>query len=249
MKKIFLCCCQKEKKRHLQQPIIRLYWTDATERTAITYSTRFLSKFNYNYAITLLRILAPMILKIKIKNYKLKEQSMVDFYIYINHKNISLVVFFFFKSILFYFEQLMNITCIDNLTKLNNTENKQRFTVVYLLNCINTTSRMLICYNIDINTILVSLTSIFKAANWLEREIFDMFGLYFVNHSDLRRILTDYGFKGFPLRKDFPLTGYIELRFKESLKTLSYNKLNFIQEVRFFNFILGNNVCVNYESI
>ena len=70
----------------------------------------------------------------------------------------------------------------------------------------------------------------------LEREIYDLFGLFFLNNSDLRRILTDYGFKGFPLRKDFPLTGYIELRFKESVKTLVYSKIKLIQEYRCFSY-------------
>lgn len=193
-------------------------------------------KNSYIFIVSLLSLFSPLILKISIHHYYLKEHSMVDFFIDINYKNINLVCFFLSKSLLFFYEQLINITCIDNLTISSTKETLPRFTLVYLLNCINTTSRVLLTYSVGVDNLLFSLSSIYKNALWLEREIFDLFGLFFFFHNDLRRILTDYGFKGFPLRKDFPLTGYIELRFKESVKTLVYSKIKLIQEYRYFSF-------------
>jgi NADH-quinone oxidoreductase subunit C len=85
-------------------------------------------------------------------------------------------------------------------------------------------------------SIILSLSKIFQSANWLEREIWDLFGIVFYNHKDLRRILTDYSFRGHPLRKDFPLTGYFELYHDDRKRTLSYSKINLIQEFRNFNY-------------
>jgi len=81
-----------------------------------------------------------------------------------------------------------------------------------------------------------SITNLFDSANWIERECWDMFGIFFVNHPDLRRILTDYGFDGFPLRKDFPLTGYIEIRYDDESANIVYEPLEMSQEYRLFNF-------------
>lgn len=114
--------------------------------------------------------------------------------------------------------------------------NSDRFSLVYLINSINTTSRLLILISFSLNTIITSISSIYKASTWLEREVYDLFGIYFYEHKDLRRILTDYGFKGFPLRKDFPLTGYVELRFNEELKSVKYSRVKLIQEYRYFKF-------------
>jgi len=87
------------------------------------------------------------------------------------------------------------------------------------------------------NTTFPSLISLYSSANWLEREVWDMFGLFFSTHPDLRRILTDYGFQGFPLRKDFPLTGFVELIYSEEEKRIVYVPLELTQEYRFFDFL------------
>lgn len=92
---------------------------------------------------------------------------------------------------------------------------------------------------VGLQNIVISLKSFFKSADWLEREAWDMYGIFFFNHKDLRRVLTDYGFRGFPFRKDFPLTGYIELRFDDTKGDVTYEPLELAQELRFFNFSSG----------
>ena len=103
------------------------------------------------------------------------------------------------------FQQLIDLTVVDY------PERSKRFEVVYLFLSLEFNQRLVLKYSISENEVIPSLTSIFPAANWMEREVFDMYGLNFKNHPDLRRILTDYGFKGHPLRKDFPLTGFNEV--------------------------------------
>ena len=107
------------------------------------------------------------------------------------------------------FKQLIDITAVDY------PERDKRFKMVYLLLSHEKNSRIKIEFDIKEGEILSSLTSIFPSANWMEREVFDMYGVEFKDHPDLRRILTDYGFKGHPLRKDFPLTGHNEVRYSE----------------------------------
>ena len=110
------------------------------------------------------------------------------------------------------FRQLIDITVVDY------PENSQRFKIVYLFLSHEYNQRIIITYLINENEIIPSLTSIFPASNWMEREVFDMYGVSFKDHPDLRRILTDYGFEGHPLRKDFPLTGHSEVRYSEDRK-------------------------------
>ena len=118
------------------------------------------------------------------------------------------------------FRQLIDITVIDY------PENSQRFQVVYLLLSHEFNQRLVLKYSISENELIPSLTSVFPAANWMEREVFDMYGVSFKDHPDLRRILTDYGFEGHPLRKDFPLTGHSEVRYSEDQKKKLANQLN-----------------------
>ena len=128
------------------------------------------------------------------------------------------------------FKQLIDITAVDYLQK------SKRFKLVYLLLSHEFNQRMIISYFVSENEIINSLTKVFPAANWMEREVFDMYGINFKNHPDLRRILTDYNFKGFPLRKDFPLTGFDEVRYSEEEKKVKYEPVKLEQNYRNFDF-------------
>ena len=127
------------------------------------------------------------------------------------------------------FRQLIDITVIDY------PENSQRFEIVYLFLSHEFNQRLILKYSIAENEIIPSITSIFPSANWMEREVFDMYGVSFKDHPDLRRILTDYGFEGHPLRKDFPLTGYEEVRYDENIKKVVYEPVTLKQEFRDFD--------------
>jgi len=128
------------------------------------------------------------------------------------------------------FKQLIDITAVDY------PEKEKRFKLVYLLLSHENNLRILIYINIDEKTIVPSITKIFPSANWMEREVFDMYGISFKDHPDLRRILTDYGFKGYPLRKDYPLTGHTEVRYSEDKKKVIYEPVKLDQEYRHFDF-------------
>ena len=128
------------------------------------------------------------------------------------------------------FKQLIDITAVDY------PERDKRFKMVYLLLSHEKNSRIKIEFDIKEGEILSSLTSIFPSANWMEREVFDMYGVEFKDHPDLRRILTDYGFKGHPLRKDFPLTGHNEVRYSEEEKKVIYEPVKLEQNYRNFDY-------------
>ena len=128
------------------------------------------------------------------------------------------------------FRQLIDITAVDY------PEKDKRFKMVYLLLSHEKNSRIKIEFDIKEGEILSSLTSIFPSANWMEREVFDMYGVEFKDHPDLRRILTDYGFKGHPLRKDFPLTGHNEVRYSEEDKKVIYEPVKLEQNYRNFDY-------------
>ena len=128
------------------------------------------------------------------------------------------------------FRQLIDITAVDY------PEKEKRFKVVYLLLSHENNLRISINMNIDEKTLVPSITKIFPSANWMEREVFDMYGISFKDHPDLRRILTDYGFEGYPLRKDFPLTGHTEVRYSEEKKKVIYEPVKLDQQYRDFDF-------------
>ena len=128
------------------------------------------------------------------------------------------------------FRQLTDITAVDYPRK------EKRFKLVYLLLSHENNHRLIINSNIKEKTIVPSITKIFPSANWMEREVFDMYGITFKDHPDLRRILTDYGFEGHPLRKDFPLTGYKEVRYSENQKKVIYESVKLEQNYRNFDF-------------
>ena len=128
------------------------------------------------------------------------------------------------------FRQLIDVTVVDY------PENVQRFKLVYLFLSHEFNQRIILSYTINENEVIPSLTSIYPAANWMEREVFDMYGVKFKDHPDLRRILTDYGFEGHPLRKDFPLTGHTEVRYSEELKKVIKEPVKLEQNYRNFDY-------------
>ena len=116
-------------------------------------------------------------------------------------------------------------------------ERARRFDVVYHLLSLSKNRRLRVKVETDERTPVPSVVSVYPAANWFERETFDMYGVVFAEHPDLRRILTDYGFSGYPLRKDFPLTGYVEVRYDDELKRVVYQPVELVQEFRDFDFM------------
>ncbi len=128
------------------------------------------------------------------------------------------------------FRQLIDITAVDY------PERPKRFKMVYLLLSHQFNQRTIISFDINENELVSSLSKIFPSANWMEREVFDMYGIKFKDHPDLRRILTDYQFEGFPLRKDFPLTGHKEVRYSEDEKKVIYEPVKLEQNYRNFDY-------------
>jgi NADH-quinone oxidoreductase subunit C len=116
-------------------------------------------------------------------------------------------------------------------------QREKRFDVVYHLLSLSKNHRIRVKLETDENTPVATVVPLFPAANWFEREAFDMYGITFADHPDLRRLLTDYGFSGFPLRKDFPLTGHVELRYDDDLKRVVYQPVQLVQEFRDFDFM------------
>jgi len=157
------------------------------------------------------------------------ENNFGQLYIYINAEDIISTILFLKTNDKCKFKQLIDITAVDYPSK------QKRFKIVYLLLSHENNLRVVIKTNIDEKEKVPSLTKIFPSANWMEREIFDMYGISFNEHPDLRRILTDYGFEGYPLRKDFPLTGHTEVRYSESKKKVIYETVKLDQEYREFD--------------
>ena len=151
-------------------------------------------------------------------------------YIEIDKDNLIDVILFLKTNKDTKFRQLIDITVVDY------PEKNQRFKIVYLFLSHEFNHRLVLSYFVNENEFINSLTSIFPSANWMEREVFDMYGIKFKNHPDLRRILTDYGFKGHPLRKDFPLTGFNEVRYSEKDKKVIYEPVKLEQNYRNFDF-------------
>lgn len=131
----------------------------------------------------------------------------------------------------FLFLSLVDITAVDQLS----SKNFNRFQLNYSLLSHYFKSRLNIVVNLKEDEDMFSTDKIYKGSAWLEREVWDMFGIFFIDHPDLRRILTDYGFEGFPLRKDFPVTGYSDIRYDDTQKCLVYEPLELSQELRAFD--------------
>ena len=157
----------------------------------------------------------------------------------INHEQLEIqidkeslfdVVIFLKKNNSTKFRQLIDITAVDYIGSEN------RFKMIYLFLSHEYNFRINLIFNINENEIVNSLTKIFPSANWMEREVFDMYGIKFNDHPDLRRILTDYGFSGHPLRKDFPITGHSEVRYSEEKKKVVYEPVKLEQNYRNFDY-------------
>ena len=153
-----------------------------------------------------------------------------NIYLNIDHDKLIDVISFLKTNKETKFRQLIEITAVDY------PEKEQRFRMIYFLLSHETNTRIVIDYYLNENKIVPSITNVFPSANWKEREVFDMYGIEFKNHPDLRRILTDYGFKGHPLRKDFPLTGFNEVRYSEKEKKVIYEPVKLEQNYRNFDF-------------
>ena len=157
----------------------------------------------------------------------------------INHEQLEIqidkeslldVVIFLKKNEFTKFRQLIDITAVDYIGSEN------RFKMIYLLLSHEYNLRINIIFSINENEVVNSVTKIFPSANWMEREVFDMYGIKFNDHPDLRRILTDYGFSGHPLRKDFPITGHSEVRYSEEKKKVVYEPVKLEQNYRNFDY-------------
>ncbi len=133
-------------------------------------------------------------------------------------------------------DQSCQFTCLVDITAVDWPEEEQRFEIVYNLLSVKQNLRIRVTLRTDEETPVPSAVSVFNSANWLEREVWDLYGVFFDKHPDLRRILTDYGFEGHPLRKDFPLTGYVEVRYDEEQKRVIYEPVSMVQEFRTFDF-------------
>ena len=163
----------------------------------------------------------------KINSSKIKHEHI---YINIDENDLTDVIFFLKTNNEVKFRQLIDITAVDY------PENPKRFKMVYLFLSHQFNQRIVISVLINENEVVPSLTKIFPSANWMEREVFDMYGVKFKDHPDLRRILTDYGFNGHPLRKDFPLTGFNEVRYSEDEKKVIYEPVKLEQNYRNFDY-------------
>ena len=145
-------------------------------------------------------------------NVKRSEINFDQLFIYVDIEDIISTILFLKTNHKSKFRQLIDITAVDYPQK------EKRFKIVYLLLSHENNLRIIINAEIDEKTVVPSITKIFPSANWMEREVFDMYGISFKDHPDLRKILTDYGFEGYPLRKDFPLSGHTEVRYSETKK-------------------------------
>jgi len=160
---------------------------------------------------------------------KRSEVNFDQLFVEVDVENIVSTILFLKTNKKCKFKQLIDITAVDYPQK------EKRFKIIYLLLSHENNLRIIININIDEKLLVPSIAKIFPSANWMEREVFDMYGISFKDHPDLRRILTDYGFEGHPLRKDFPLTGHTEVRYSEEKKKVISEPVKLDQEYRRFD--------------
>ena len=165
-----------------------------------------------------------------ISSIKNSEINFNQLFIEIDIENLMSTILFLKTNEKCKFKQLIDITAVDY------PEKEKRFKIIYLLLSHENNLRIVVSANIDEKIQIPTITKIFPSANWMEREVFDMYGISFKDHPDLRRILTDYGFDGHPLRKDFPLTGHTEVRYNETKKKVISEPVKLDQQYRDFDF-------------
>lgn len=180
---------------------------------------------SYNLMNYLLKTVPRFIDKIQLNT---TENRLV---LFTSNSNLLNLITFLKNDQLLQFKTLISITAVDY------PQNKDRFEINYFLLSYKLNTRLIIKLSTSDTKPVHSITSIYKGANWYEREVWDLFGVFFSNHPDLRRILTDYGFEGFPFRKDFPQTGFVEVRYDDQKKYVLYEPLELAQEFRSFDFI------------
>jgi len=161
---------------------------------------------------------------------KVSKINFGQLFIEVNVEDLNSTILFLKTNKKCKFKQLIDITAVDY------PANIKRFKIVYLLLSHENNLRIVLNINIEEGTSVPTIIKIFPSANWMEREVFDMYGINFKDHPDLRRILTDYGFEGHPLRKDFPLTGHTEVRYSEERKKVISEPVKLDQQYRNFDF-------------
>jgi NADH/F420H2 dehydrogenase subunit C len=185
--------------------------------------TKLLKQKNFflkKYVLSLKTILKTIVKGVRLKNNDIEIKTTPN--------NLRALLYFLQKHTLCQYKQLVDIACVDVPGKI------RRFTVNYLLLSLRYNTRLTVVVKTNEVSPLPSLITLYRSANWLEREVWDLYGVFFDLHPDLRRILTDYGFNGHPLRKDFPLTGFLEVYYNDSTKRLSYEPVELAQEYRTF---------------
>lgn len=169
--------------------------------------------------------------------FKLIKNENGSYFVYLNES------FFYFMNLYLKKNIYISIDILNDLTAVDCLQKKNRFEIYYLFLNIKLAIKLFLVITKNISMVnpfssgLISLYKIYNSALQLEREVQDMYGIFFINHKDLRRILTDYGFRGFPLRKDFPLTGFYELKYDEIFNIIIINELKLVQNYRIFDFI------------
>jgi len=183
--------------------------------------SRLISYNLYRKHFLLLRVLGP-----KLKSFFIDDNFFV---LDIEAKDLIISCFLLKNLSFFKFNSLVNIFSIDSM-------GLGRYFLFYNLVSTKYNTRIFLRVLVPQSMLVSSLINLFPSSNWLEREVWDFFGIFFINHGDLRRILTDYGFDGFPLRKNFPLTGFYEVQYDVDVKSVIYNFLETTQELRFYKF-------------
>jgi NADH/F420H2 dehydrogenase subunit C len=189
--------------------------------------------FLKKYVIFLKTVLKSIIKEIRLKNNDIEIKTTPN--------NLRALLYFLQNHTLCQYKQLSEIACSDIPGK------KRRFSLAYVLYSLRYNAYIRVVIQTNEVLSIPSATPIYHSAGWLEREVWDLFGIFFENHPDLRRILTDYGFSGHPLRKDFPLTGFLEVYYNDSTKRMSYEPIELAQEYR--SFTLQSPWIQNYQKL